>query len=176
MTRELKVLVGAPASGKSTWAATDAYRKECDGWSTAVISRDAIRFQMLDEDENGTDYFKYENAVFAEFVHEINECLALCIDYIYADATHISPESRTKLLRRLGIDEETDIVFEVFEEPLEILLYRNAQREGRAKVPVKAIKSMVAGFSVPDLEGKEISDYCEKYGMDNSFKVVKHNG
>ena len=43
MTIEVKVMVGIPGSGKSTWAHKEAELLEMDGFHTAIISRDEIR-------------------------------------------------------------------------------------------------------------------------------------
>ena len=167
MTRELRILCGAPGSGKSTWAKEEARRLDADCWSTAIISRDKIRFRLLDENPTD-DYFAYEKQVFKEFVDEINECLYLGIDYIFADATHISYNSRAKLLRQLKIDPDITIRFDVFDLPLEVVLYRNSLREGRECVPVNAVKSMVAAFKAPTfLE-------AEDCGLGNGVCIVKH--
>lgn len=168
MTRELRILCGAPGSGKSTWAKEEARRLDADCWSTAVISRDKIRFRLLDENPTD-DYFAYENQVFKEFVDEINECLCLGIDYIFADATHISYNSRAKLLRQLKIDPDTVIRFDVFDLPLEVVLYRNSLRKGRECVPVKAVKNMVAAFKAPTFSE------AEDCGLGNGVCIVRHN-
>ena len=167
MTRELRILCGAPGSGKSTWAKQEARNLDIDCWSTAIVSRDKIRFRLLDENHSN-DYFAYEDQVFKEFIDEINECLSLGIDYIFVDATHISPNSRAKVLRQLKIDPNTTIRFDVFDLPLEVILYRNSLREGRERVPVKVVKNMVASFKVPTfLEGED----CE---LSNEIQIVKH--
>jgi len=168
MTRELRILCGAPGSGKSTWAKEEAARLDADCWSTAIISRDKIRFRLLDENPTD-DYFAYENQVFKEFVDEINECLRLGIDYIFVDATHVSCDSRARVLRRLKIDPATSIRFDVFNPPLEVILYRNSLRKGRECVPVKAVKSMAAAFKTPTfLE-------AENCGLENGVCIVRHN-
>ena len=168
MTRELKILCGIPGSGKSYWAEQEAQRLSWDGYNPVIISRDEIRFEFLDANPD-SDYFAFEHDVFKEFIREINECLELGIDYIFVDATNISPASRRKLLYKLKVDKATNIVFEVFETPLPVCLYRNGQREGREKVPVNAIKSMQSGFSVPE-PAKEFKNWVN----DNWFVVNHH--
>ena len=110
MTREVKILCGIPGVGKSTWASKEVKFLEADGYTTAIISRDAIRFALLEE-RGGDDYFAYEDEVFDKFIHDINEAIALGIDYVFVDATHINFRSRMKTLRRLTVDEHTTVVF-----------------------------------------------------------------
>ena len=94
-------------------------------------------------------YFDKEVEVFNEFVRQINEAMELGIDVVFADATHISPASRAKMLGRLAADPHTKLTFEVIDVPLDIAIKRNAQRSGFARVPDSAIKNMKRGFSIP---------------------------
>lgn len=171
MTREVKILVGVPGSGKSYWAKREIVRLQSEGWVPVTISRDAVRFRFLD-DNNSTDYFAYEDDVFKEFIREINEVVACGFDYVIVDATHISHASRMKLLRQLRLDAQTNVTFEVFNPPLEVVLFRNAQREGRERVPVKAIKSMKEGFAIPT--ENECMSIKRELGWKNKFSITIH--
>lgn len=104
MTTELKVMVGVPGSGKSTWIEQEVAQLEDDHRTTCVVSRDFVRKSLLN-DRDG--YFDKETEVFNEFVRQINEAMELGIDVVFADATHISPASRAKLLGRLAADPHT---------------------------------------------------------------------
>ena len=98
MTKEVKIMVGIPGSGKSTFAKQEAQFLEMDGFHVAIISRNEVRKSFVGDGE----YFSRENEVFEEFIRQINECLELGIDYVFVDATHISQQSRAKLLGRCG--------------------------------------------------------------------------
>lgn len=163
MTIEIKVMVGIPGSGKSTWANKEAEYLEADGFHTAIISRDEVRKSFVGDGE----YFSREDEVFEEFIRQINECLEVGIDYVFVDATHISQGSRAKLLSRLRPDSRTRLVFEVCDCGIDTCIARNNLREGFAKVPESAIRKMARGFKAPT--PAEFQLY--KYG----FKDVKIN-
>lgn len=163
MTKEVKIMVGIPGSGKSTFAKQEAQFLEMDGFHVAIISRDEVRKSFVGDRE----YFSRETEVFDEFIRQINECLELGIDYVFVDATHISQQSRAKLLGRLQPDENTTLTFEVCDCGIETCIARNNLREGFAKVPESAIRKMARGFKAPT--SAEFQLY--KYG----FKDVKIN-
>lgn len=163
MTVRIFLLCGIPGSGKSFWAEEQA---NALGDQCRVISRDKIRFSLL---KDGEDYFKRENAVFAQFVKEINDCISVGIPYIFIDATHLNKASRAKILNRLRIPAGTELAVEVFATSLPTCLRRNAQRTGRARVPDNVIKNMADSFEYP-WPGE-----FEKYGF-SRIKTYSHNG
>lgn len=136
----LVVLVGIPASGKSTLA------KQLLNEKSVAISRDKIRFSMI---KDGEDYFSKEKEVYNLFVKEINENLALGKTVI-ADATHVSKSSRRKLLNRINKD-VTKIAL-VVSTNVETCKERNSKRAGLEKVPNSAIDRMVSNFEYPEEE------------------------
>lgn len=169
MTQEVRVMVGIPASGKSTWIKNEVARLEEEHKTVGVISRDVVRFSMLNDNE---DYFAHEDDVFEEFIRQINECMEVGIDIVFADATHISPGSRFKLLSCLNPDPNTHLVFEVMDTPLETCLKRNEKREGRAKVPENALKRMAKSVRFP-----KFIEFPHSYGFKditiNTYSEVK---
>lgn len=136
----LILMMGVPGSGKSTLA------KKKFGENDIYISRDQIRFAMVSEEE---PYFSKEKEVFNEFVKQIQAG----IDnkdkrYVIADATHLNPNSRLKLLNRLdrfGI--KTYIIY--VKVPLEVALERNSHRVERELVPEETIKEMYNSIAAP---------------------------
>lgn len=130
---KLYVMVGIPASGKSYIAE----RMEEILPYTVHISRDKVRFSMLKETD---DYFSHEEAVYHNFIEQINEQLDYGYDVI-ADATHITEGSRRKLLNAITAHPD-EIIAIVVNCPLENCLERNEKRASRAKVPEDVIKDM----------------------------------
>ena len=137
--KNLVIFSGIPGSGKSTWA--KAHLTDDIAW----ISRDEVRFALLGEDE---DYFAHETEVFEKFVEQINQNLKEG-KRVFADATHINRASRRKLLERIHDKDNIDIDVYVFMTSLGTCLERNAQRDGRARVPDSVIRRMSAQLTDP---------------------------
>ena len=62
--KNLWMMCGIPGAGKSTWISNN---KNFFSGSINVVSRDKIRFALLDE---GEDYFSRENDVWSNFISE----------------------------------------------------------------------------------------------------------
>jgi len=142
----LWLLAGIPGAGKTTWIANHENFFAND---YEVVSRDKIRFSLL---EDGESYFSKEKKVWQEYVYEASYSLIRNTDTIL-DATHLNEASRGKILRALkeylnGV--EVNIIF--FNVPLEVAIERNNKREGRAYVPEEAIRRMHSQMTLPTLE------------------------
>ena len=151
----IKLLVGCPASGKTSYAHN--VEKACEAFGNLTyrhISRDAIRFSLVEENE---DYFSKEKEVFETFVSEVQKAIDDKINVIVIDATHISEGSRKKILSRLNHTYGYELEAVVFDVPIETLKERNQLREGRARVPNSAIENMYYNFSEPTIE--ELQNY-----------------
>ena len=143
-SKKIYILCGVPGSGKSTWARKQI--EELDG-KGIIISRDAIRFSMLGDDDA---YFAHEDAVFDEFIKKIQEAIN---DEehtsIFIDATHLNEKNRNKVLSRIWRMGDDVIIGVYFDVPLEECLRRNALRTGRALVPETVIKNMYESLTKP---------------------------
>ena len=166
MQKMIILMVGCPASGKSSYAKSlitqlnTMYPNEENLYK--YISRDAIRFSLLKEDEQ---YFSVEKEVFNVFIAEIRAAIKADINYIIIDATHISKASRKKVLRELDLkDYQLTVCY--LEADLKTLCERNTQREGRAVVPETAIRNMFNSYERPTY--LEFSTY-----ISNPVNIVK---
>ena len=129
----LILVCGLPGSGKSTYLSQFKHNMNCK-----VISRDEIRFSLLQE---GEAYFSHEEDVCKIMWTQINEALAANKN-TYVDQTSLTPESRSFLLKHITSHyDECNIIW--FNIPREVCLERNENRyETKAYVPRGVIRRM----------------------------------
>ena len=138
-------MVGAPGSGKSSWA-NEAVKYYPDA---NIVSRDKVRFSMITEKD---DYFSKEKEVFNEFISQIADSVKHH-QITIVDATHMNKKGRNKVFSRLTSTlENVTLRAVVMNTTLETCLERNAQREGLALVPDFAIARMYEGFEEPTIK------------------------
>ena len=143
MKKRLYLMMGVPGSGKST------YVKSMLKYGDIYVSRDEIRYSLLTDED---DYFAKENEVIRTFIENIDKSLVMeeyCGD-VYADATHLSPKSRAQVLNQLKNKDKVSMIY--LDIPLNIVLERNAQREGRALVPENVVRRMYNSIILPTKE------------------------
>lgn len=141
--KKVYLMCGLPGSGKSTFI--HKYRELTD----AVISRDAVRFSIIKEDE---EYFAKEDYVFKIFIKEINKALKdESVERVFIDATHLSPKARAKVIKPMNKNNVAELNAIYFDIPINIAIERNNQRTGRAKVPANVIVNMAKSYSYPTL-------------------------
>ncbi len=138
----LYVSCGTPGAGKSTWLNT--YRAEDEH----VVSRDAIRYSLLQE---GEAYFSHEDEVFHDFIYAIKDLINSGSN-VYADATHLNEKSRGKLLfslRQIGCT-PTEINAIYFPTNLNTCIIQNNKRKGTiAYVPEIQLRQMFFKMTPP---------------------------
>ena len=144
--KTLYIMCGPAGGGKSTWI-----RSNAAPGTSAHISRDRIRFDMVKEDEY---YFSKEDAVYTEFCGEIYDALHCpWVREVYADATHLTKKAREKLIKNIRVPVETlDIRAVAVKPSVEQCLAQNAQRSGRECVPETVIRNMYKTFEDPALD------------------------
>jgi predicted kinase len=130
------VLVGLPASGKSTYLQT---------LGAPRLSSDSIRKLLADDETDQTIH----DRVFETLRYVLRQRVALARPVTYIDATNLTPQERAPYI---GIGKaygcEVEALF--FDVPLEICRARNA---GRARVvPNDALSQMAAKLVPPSLE------------------------
>ena len=165
--KNLYLLVGPPASGKSTFLKKTMPLLE----NARAISRDEIRFALVAEDE---PYFSREDEVFECFLNEIRSSLNKN-DHTFIDATHINEGSRKKILRRINTS-NVKVFCLVFTTPLDICIQRNYLRDGRRQVPVEAITRMKNSMTDPANDKSLKYDaicYFDENG--SSYKILYEN-
>ena len=138
--KELILMMGVPGSGKSTYA------RNILKYGDIYISRDEIRYSMLTDED---DYFAKENEVIETFIQYIDEALVDTQHQgkVDADATHLSPKGRAQVLKQLKNKNKVSVIY--LDIPLNVILKRNAQREGRALVPENVVRRMYNSIILP---------------------------
>ena len=138
----LYVMVGAPGSGKSTWAKAHLH-------NVNYISRDIVRLSIVKDNEY---IFAHEDEVYGKFVDILADGLLNGHDMV-ADATHLSHGARHKLVRALAKRQVTadkyDIIFIMMDTPINECIRRDSLREGRAFVTAPTIQNMYKSLSTP---------------------------
>jgi predicted kinase len=140
----LFLLSGPPGCGKSTWAA-----KEVEHFGGEIISRDKIRFSLLEE--RGGDYFDYEDEVIARFLSNTQKAIDdPTIERVYIDATHINRKARDAVMNKLdlsAVDEKNCVFFDICSG---VAIERNEKRTGLAHVPRSVVRRMSLSHTIPD--------------------------
>ncbi len=144
----LYILCGPSGCGKTTWA-NDFIKEHHD---IRYVSRDEIRFQLVNPDES---YFSREKEVFRRFANTIRHTLVDGFDCI-ADATHLNEFSRRKLTQAIDMYfKDYEIVYVSFNVNVDTCIEHNANREGRANVPETVIRNMCRDFRTPSIDEDE---------------------
>ncbi|OYW09353.1 MAG: hypothetical protein B7X34_06930 [Acidobacteriia bacterium 12-62-4] len=129
------VLVGLPASGKSTWLAERG---------VAALSSDAMRLLLRDNESDQTIH----GVVFALLRRLLRMRLELGAAASYIDATNLTRKDRRQWIRIADLY-GAECVAVYFDVPLAVCLERNAAR--RRVVPVEAMERLAMRLVPPEL-------------------------
>lgn len=150
MSRILIMMCGIPGCGKSTYA-KEVLLKVHPEWK--YVSRDEIRYEYVSDQAH---YFDHEADVYKEFCNRISMHL-INNDTVIADATHLTINSRKKLIYNLDIC-PTKVYVAVMLTPFEVCLARNSQRQGITRVPDASMYKMRNQFKKPDIRFEDYID------------------
>lgn len=140
----LYLMCGLPGSGKTT-AAKNVIKNDPN---IKYVSRDDIRYTMVSDQDH---YFDRENEVYREFCNQISRWLQQG-NYVIADATHLTKNSRKKLLNNIIKPAQIRCIF--VNTPFNICMERNSKRKGITRVPDKQMYRMKNTLQVPSaIEG-----------------------
>lgn len=150
------MLVGAPqpASGKSTWA--EQYRDKY-----AIISSDAIRASLYGDESiqgNPAEVFELAKQAIVDALKQGNN--------VIFDATNMTYKNRMNIMREVNKFSSMYLlkVCEIFAEPVEVLLERNAARDRH--VPEEVIHRMLRQFEMPTKEeGFDVINIHNEYSI-----------
>ena len=144
MTQYIYMMVGAAGAGKSTYIKNhfpDAFD----------VSRDRARFDVMAKYKTD-DYFAHEKEAFDTYINRINSAIERECETVVLDATHLTPKSRKKVLCRINIPKDAKLYAVVVRPTLEKHIKQNAQRTGKAFVPVDAIVKQYNSYVEPTCE------------------------
>lgn len=134
MPNRIILLVGLPASGKSTYVA-----------GKPTLSSDAIRHLLADDETNQTIHAR----VFATLRYLLVQRLEIHRPVTYIDATHLTRAER-KPYMEIAREHKAEIEAVYFDIPLEVCLERNRTRP--RQVPEDALTKMSAKLQPPTEE------------------------
>ena len=139
------VLVGVPASGKTTWYEKQVFKKE-----TVYVSTDAyIEKIALQEGKTYSEVFmdNMKDAI-ANMLLEVKSAHAEKKDIVW-DQPSCSPRSRNKKFRLLKGYRFIAVVFPI--PKLKVLNKRLKKRPGKT-IPPFVMESMISSFEMPTIE------------------------
>jgi predicted kinase len=129
------VLVGLPASGKSTWLSRRG---------VTPLSSDAMRLLLRDNENDQTIH----GTVFAVLRRLLRLRLELGAAESYIDATNLTKRDRRQWIKIADLS-GADCVAVYFDVPLAVCLERNAARQ--RVVPVEAMERLAKRLAPPEL-------------------------
>ena len=146
---KLIMLIGLPASGKTTW--TNKFLAQNPGY-TVVSSDDIIeRYAKKDGINYSQAFHKYADVADKEFKQELQAALQAKKNII-VDRTNMSKKSRNKILSNVPKGyERIAVVFDVARPELDKRLVQREYDTGK-RIPKEVVDGMHASYSPPSKE------------------------
>lgn len=144
MTKYIYMMIGAAGAGKSTFIKNHFS-------NSFNISRDVARFDVMAQYKTD-DYFAHEKEAFDTYINCINSAIECGWESVVLDATHLTPKARKRVLSRINVPNGTKLYAVVIRPSLEQHIKQNAQRSGKAFVPIDAIVKQYNSYIQPTCE------------------------
>lgn len=147
--KQLLMLQGIPGSGKSHYAKNTGY---------VVVNKDSIR-RNLEEGgwvwsrENEKDVIEKRDSLISRYLRDGYS--------VVSDDTNFGRKHKVRL-EQLAREYGADFTIKRIDTPLDICLARNAEREGKAKVPEQVILDMYNKYVAQDRERFPLSAQPEQ--------------
>ena len=149
--RTIIITRGLPGCGKSTWA-KEQLKKEPGRFKR--INNDDIRFMTDDGYTFGSDTTTFLNSATAQLAH-----LALSQGFdVILDNTYLNKKVVGKVHQFAASYGDVKVVEKVFPVSIEECVRRNNLREGRARIPEKAIHDMARAAKIDKVGFRDIVD------------------
>lgn len=148
MSKEMYILVGPPAAGKSTWIEKE-FQGEC-----SIIGSDAILEAIAEENGQTYDevFSKYMKVADRMMWEEFDKCVDGNCYPIVVDRTNMSVKARAKFFDRLKNFHKNHgykIHAVVFPKPEDAEYQRRLNSRPGKTIPSHVITSMLANFQMP---------------------------
>lgn len=153
--KEVVILCGLPASGKSTWVRNNSSKDDFHVSRDACLMREAVA-------KFGDIHIPYNEAFRKVKQNKVNDRLekkfkeAKEYDRVIVDMTHMSKKSRKRSLSHFGPEYKKKCV--VFLTDLPTLLLRNSKRDGKV-IDERVIERMMRSFYPPSFEEFDEIEY-----------------
>jgi predicted kinase len=147
------ILVGLPASGKSSWAREHVAQNP----NTVIVNNDTFRLEYMDREKIAKWTPQVEDYVRSQRELAIVTARHRKMDCV-VDNTHMNPKTRKQIVEfceKLGFEVE---LVDFQHVSVEECVQRDRLREGRARVGEKVIRDMYRKFSPRPAEG-ELPDW-----------------
>jgi putative nucleotidyltransferase with HDIG domain len=152
--KEVIVLCGLPASGKSRWTHNNAYNRD-NGDLSMIISRDHYFAEHFPDLDYNTAWKQANQKLIDRWLVQ-KFAYAKRQDQVIVDMTHMSKKSRKRSLSHFGPEYKKKCV--VFLTDLETLHLRNSERTGKV-IDKSVIERMMRSFYPPTLEEFDEIEY-----------------